>query len=72
MTYPAIVYSLDNMPSRHANDGVYLLGDRYQVILIDKDPDNTTREKLALLPTSQFNRYYAQDNLNHYVFTLYY
>lgn len=72
MSYPAIRYELDDMPSRHADNGVYLLHHRYRVTLLCKDPDNAFKEKLALLPRCRFERHYRSDNLNHYVFTIYY
>ena len=72
MKYPAIVYSLDNMESVHANDGVYLSNRRYSVTVIDTDPDNKIIDKVSYLPNCRFNRHYAKDNLYHYVFTLYF
>ena len=72
MNYPAIVYSLDDIESLYANDGVYLSGKKYELILIDADPDNELVDKIAALPTCQFDRFYTSDNLNHYVFTLFY
>ncbi len=72
MNYPAIAYSLDNISSMYADAGVYLSNRRYQVIAIGKDPDSALIGKIAALPTCQYNRHYAQDNLNHDVFTLYY
>ena len=69
---PAIVYNLDYIENKHADDGVYLSNRRYQVIAIDANPDSELIEKIASLPTCQFNRHYEQDNLNHDVFTLYY
>ena len=72
MRYPAIVYNLDYIENKHADDGVYLSNRRYQVIAIDAKPDSELIEKIASLPTCQFNRHYEQDNLNHDVFTLYY
>ncbi len=72
MTYPAIVYSLADMPNVHANDGVYLYGNRYEVIVIDKNPDSEFKDKIIELPTCRFDRSYTSDNLNHFVFSLYY
>ena len=72
MKYPAIVYSLDNIQNIHADDGVYLSHRRYSVTLIDKNPDSPTVERLSALPMCQFNRHYTSDNLNHFVFTLYF
>lgn len=72
MNYPAIVYSLDNIKNMYANDGVYLSARRYAVTVIDKDPDSPIADKICLLPTCRFNRSYKKDNLNHYVFELYF
>ena len=72
MTYPAIVYSLSGINNRHANDSVYMQRHSYTVTLIDKNPDNVTVDKLSLLPKCSFDRPFVADNLNHYVFTIYY
>lgn len=72
MNYPAIVYSTDRFDRNNADNGAYLLSKRYSVTLIEKDPDNSTVEKLAELPMSKFSNQYCSDNLYHYVFTIYY
>lgn len=72
MSYPAIVYSLANINNDFANDGVYLSLTRYSVTLIVKDPDSELIGTIAALPNCQFDRCYTSDNLNHYVFTIYY
>lgn len=72
MKYPAIVYELSNIKSLYANGGVYLSGKKYKIIIIDKDPDSLLVDKIASLPTSQFARAYRVDNLNHWVFELFY
>lgn len=70
--YSAIVYALDDIESRHANDSVYGLRRRYLVTLITEDPDSTVIGELASLELCRFIRHYKSDNLNHYVFELYY
>lgn len=72
MEYPAIRYSKSNISSRHADDIKYSNFTRYEVIVIDKRPDNQVIEKILSLPLSSFDRHYASDNLNHDVITLYY
>lgn len=72
MNYPAIVYSLDDIDNQYANDGVYLSHRRYSVTVIDKKPDSEIVGKVSALPNCKFNRPYQKDNLNHYVFTLFY
>ncbi|WP_288878329.1 hypothetical protein [Bacteroides acidifaciens] len=44
----------------------------YSVTVIDKDPDSPIVGKVALLPTSKFNRHYEKDNLNHDVYTIFF
>lgn len=72
MKYPAITYSFDGYKNIHADDDKYYGKKRYSVILIDKDPDNVTVDKLNKLPYASFGRHYRSDNLNHYTFTIYY
>ena len=72
MNYPAIVYGLDNVESTFADDGVYLSHKRYLITVIDKNPDSTIVDKIAVLPACGFNRHYKSENLNHYVFSLYF
>ncbi len=67
MQYPAIVYELSDI-----NVGVYFVGRKYTLTLVDKNPDSPFVDKLILLPTCRFVRHYRADNLNHWVFTLHY
>lgn len=72
MKYPAIVYGLEDIDNTYADDGVYLSARRYSVTVIDEDPDSPIVDKVALLSQCRFNRPYTKDNLNHYVFELYF
>lgn len=72
MNYPAIVYGLEDIENTFANDGVYLSRKKYSVTIIDKNPDSPIVDKVATLPTCRFNRHYKSENLNHYVFLLYF
>lgn len=72
MSYPAIVYSLATINKRVASDKMYSYRNRYSVILIHKNPDNTIVKQLLALDYCRFSRYYVSDNLNHYDFELYY
>ena len=72
MVYPAIVYGLNDIDNSFANDGIYLSKKQYSVTVIDKNPDSLFVDKIISLPTCKFNRHYKKDNLNHYVFTLYF
>lgn len=72
MSYPAIVYSRQNIENNHANNSVYIQNHAYSVIVIDEDPDSEIVQKVSLLPMCRFDRHYTSDNLNHDVFTLYF
>lgn len=72
MNYPAIVYTLSNIRKTSADNISYVQRPAYELTLIDRDPDNDVVEKLASLPNCRFDRPFVSDNLNHYVFTLYY
>ena len=73
MKYPAIVYSLDNIQTRFANNNTYKQKRRYSIIYITKDPDsNFIDDFLTKLSSVSFDRVYTADNLYHYVYTIYY
>lgn len=72
MKYPAIRYSLSSIENRYADNRAYKQIKAYELILIDPDPDSEYADKLSQLPYCRFDRFYPADNLNHYVFTIYY
>lgn len=72
MRYPAIVYVPDQEDRKHANNGTYDIRDRYQVTIIDQNPDSPTRMALRMSNLCSFARAYRVDGLNHFVYSLYY
>ena len=73
MEYPCIKYSKSKVRGRFANNKVYSLLRCYEIIVIDKKPDNPVIEKiLTEIPYSSYDRPYKADNLNHDVLTIYY
>lgn len=72
MTYPCVVYTRDADITEHANNKLYLDKMRYQVTVMDRDPDSVIPNHIRKLPYCSFSRHYQEDNLNHDVFTLYY
>ena len=71
--YPCIIYKLEDMPAIHADNSPYGIGHRYQVTVIDSNPESPLRERVARLPTCRMRTSpYAKDNLHHFVFSLYY
>lgn len=69
--YPCFIYGLDDVYRRPADNIGYTIQNRYQITLIDRMPDNPVRDRLLELPGCSFDRSYKSDNLEHYVFTLY-
>ena len=72
MEYPAIVYSRDNIISVFADNGPYKHKTRYQVTVIDRNPDSDIPMKVGMLPLCSFSRAFVANNLNHDVYTLYF
>lgn len=72
MAYPCIVYSLNDVDMKHADDRPYLNTKRYSVTIIDKDPDSEIPDRMLILPLCSLNRSYTADNLYHWVFDLYF
>lgn len=72
MTYPCIVYELNNMDTQYADDKPYSVMKGYTITVIDADPDSEIKDHVALLPYCRFDRHFYVDNLNHDTFKLYY
>jgi hypothetical protein len=72
LSYPAIIYNLDDIPSIFADNRPYCWDHRYSVTIIDRDPESKLREKLVQLPMCKFSRVYVADNLYHFIFEIYY
>lgn len=72
MSYPAIKYSKSAIRSTYANNAKYGMRDCYQLIVIDRLPDNPVIKELLMLPYCSYDRHYVADNLNHDVLTIYY
>lgn len=72
LTYPAIVYKLDDMPSIFANNKPYHWDHRYEVQVIDRSPESKLREKMIQLPLSRFSGAFVSDNLYHFIFEIYF
>lgn len=72
MAYPAIVYDLGNIDVSYADDGLYTSINQYKVTFITDDPDSEIIGRLMMLPLCRFDRHYTADNLNHYIYTLYF
>ena len=72
LRYPCIVYNRDDMDIKFADNSPYSNKTRYQLTVIDADPDSDIHKKVAALPLCSYSRFYTADNLNHDVYSLYF
>lgn len=72
MEYPCIRYSKSNIRVNHADDMKYSKFNRYEIIVIDKRPDNEVVDNILNLPYVSYDRHYTSNNLHHDVLTIYY
>lgn len=72
MQYPCIVYALDDTKTDFADNSPYNISKRYQITVIDRNPDSLIPDDIAQLPLSSMTQAFTKDNLHHYVFTLYF
>lgn len=72
MQYPCIIYKRDFVAITHADNRPYKHKKRYQVTVVDRDPDSGIPEKVEKLPTCSFDRSYTAENLHHDVYNLYF
>lgn len=72
MEYPAIRYSKSDEEDIYANNIKYISMSVYDLVVIDKKPDNPVIKKLLELPYSEFNRHYVADGLNHDIIRIFY
>lgn len=72
LSYPAIVYRLDNVRTQYGSNNPYSLHDRYQLTYIDRSPASDIPRKIQQLPMTRFTSFFTTDGLNHYNHTLYF
>lgn len=72
LAYPCIIYKLDDYSVNFANDAPYMINRKYTVTLIDRDPDSEIRDKMLFIKYCSMTQAYTADNLNHWVYDLYY
>lgn len=72
LDYPCVIYARNSRDTKFADDTPYFKKIRYQVTIIDKNPDSIIPEKVAELPMCVFDRHYTANNLNHDIYNLYF
>lgn len=69
--YPAIVYNKSSIETTRASDSAYTFNYRYDILVIDKKPDNRIIEELLKMPYCSYDRHYISDNLYHDALRIY-
>jgi len=72
LKYPCIIYKRDFADTKFADDIPYNHRLRYQIMVIDPNPDSDIPGKVASMPMCLFNRFYTADNLNHDVYNVFF
>lgn len=72
MQYPCIVYKRNDDEAKFADNRRYLHTKRYEVTVIDRDPDSLLWEEIQDLPLCDFDRHFTADDLNHDVYNLFF
>lgn len=72
LLYPCIVYELGGENVVYANNYLYVGKKRYTVTVIDKNPESLIPDRIRRMKLCSFDRAFVSDNLNHFVFNIYY
>lgn len=72
MKYPCIRYVRDDVRTDFADNVPYKHRKRYQVTVIDRDPDSDIPDRLAMLPLCSHDRSFVAENLHHDVYNLFF
>lgn len=71
--YPCIIYELNRIDLRKADNKNYLKFKNYTITVVTPDPDDTTVDYLLDKFTKiRFDRTFKSDNLYHNILSLYY
>lgn len=72
MSYPCIKYDLSDPRVIHADNIPYLMELQWVITVIDEDPDSRIANCFFNMPKCSFDRKYSANDLNHFVFSLYF
>lgn len=72
LQYPCIIYSRSSGDTKFANNDPYVVTRRYNIQLIDRNPDSPYIKDILQLRMCKYDRHYVADNLNHDTFNLYF
>lgn len=73
LEYPCIIYKKAVPSITRADNRVYTLTPRYEVTIVDKNPESTIPYSiLNAIESSSIDRYFVTNNLNHTIMTVFY
>ena len=72
MVYPAIVYNRDIRHVSYADNEIHSQTHRYQVTVIDRDPDSLLPDLVGDMPMSTRIRHFTTEGLHHDIFYVYF
>lgn len=73
LTYPCIIYQKNGKQGRYADDDLYSNIQRYNLTVIDKDPDSVIADNIEKhFGYCKITDNFTTDNLNHTSLSLYY
>ncbi len=72
MVYPCVRITYNRVDNVNADNIHYLKRRSYTLTVIDYDIDSEISEKIGELPYCSYDRFYTANELNHFVYTLYY
>ena len=71
LKFPCIIYEWDSQDNLYANDNKYRKLRRYNITVVDKNPDSDIPDKVGALPLCSFGRRYISNNIYHTVYSIY-
>ena len=72
MNYPAFKYNLSDIKTVYADNIHYLQKKQYTLTYISYDPDDPMVDTISKWQFCLFDRSYAANNLNYFVYTIFY
>ena len=71
--FPCYIYNFERPDTLRADNRIYRIHDRYQLTYITKNPvDPLIDETLLHFTHIALDRHFTKDNLNHYIYSIYY
>lgn len=72
LEFPCIVYRRADLRTEFADNSPYKRKKRYQITVIDPDPDSGIPDLVAALPLCSYERFFIVDRLNHDVYNIFF